>query len=96
MANSVKSQLHILKLEVAHGSDRHDISIYKTDVPVVFDLMDELEKKTRVPKSQQQIIYKGQKLHQQPTAPLVKFGLFSGNRVLLVGERVCQFLPPFI
>jgi hypothetical protein len=83
-----QSQIHILKLEVAHGSDRHDVSIYKTELPTVFDLMDELEKKTRVPKSHQQVIYKGQKLHQQPTQPLSKFGIFNGNKILLVGDKV--------
>ena len=80
--------LHILKVEVAHGSDRHDVSLYKSDLPTVFDLMDELEKKTRVPKSHQQVIYKGQKLHQQPTQALSKFGIFNGNRILLVGDKV--------
>jgi hypothetical protein len=83
--------LHILKVEVAHGSDRHDISLFKANLPTVFDLMEELEKKTRVPKSHQQIIYKGQKLSQNPTQPLSKFGIFNGNRILLVGEKVGFF-----
>lgn len=84
--------LHILKIEVAHGSDRHEISLYKADLPTVFDLMEELEKKTRVPKSHQQILYKGQRLHQLPTHALSKFGIFNGNRLLLVGEKVCAAL----
>jgi hypothetical protein len=31
----------------------------------------------------------GQRLHQTPDKPLEKFGLFNGNRIILVGEKVC-------
>jgi hypothetical protein len=31
----------------------------------------------------------GQRLHQTPDKPLEKFGLFNGNRIVLVGEKVC-------
>lgn len=85
------SKLYTLKLEVAHGSDRHDISLYKHEPPTVTDLITELEKKTRVPFSMIQIIFKGQKLHHSPNKPLVQFGIFSGNKVLMIGEKVNLF-----
>lgn len=82
------SQLHILKIEVAHGSDRHEISIYSSSKPIVNDLLDELEKKTRVPRSGIQLIFKGQKLHTNPKGVLEQFGIFSGNRILMIGEKL--------
>ncbi len=52
------------------------------------ELLNELEKKTRVPLSSIQLIFKGQKLHFNPNAPLVQFGIFSGSRLLMVGEKL--------
>lgn len=54
--------------------------------------MNELEKKTRVPKSSIQLIFKGQKLHATPNASLSQFGIFNGNKLQMVGERVRFFL----
>jgi hypothetical protein len=80
----------ILLLELTLlGSDRHEINIYSQSPPTVADLLDELEKKTRVPKSGIQIIFKGQKLHVNSKAALSQFGIFSGSRLLMVGQRVC-------
>ena len=62
--------------------------IYKTELPNVYDLMEELEKKTRVPISRQKLIFKGQILSLTPTVPLQKFGVFPGSRIQLIGERV--------
>jgi hypothetical protein len=47
-----------------------------------------LERKTRVPYRQIQLLFKGQKLHMNPNGPLAQFGIFSGSRVLMVGEKV--------
>jgi hypothetical protein len=33
--------------------------------------------------------YQGQRLHQTPNAELEKFGLFNGNHIMLIGEKVC-------
>jgi hypothetical protein len=52
------------------------------------ELMQELEKKTRVPWSNMTLIYKGQKLHLSPLAALEQYGIFTGSRLLLVGEKV--------
>jgi hypothetical protein len=53
--------------------------------------MTELEKKTRVPWSNMQLIFKGQKLHVSPNAPLEQYGAFSGSRFTLVGEKVWTY-----
>jgi hypothetical protein len=70
------------------GSDRHEISLYSNNPPTVGELLNELEKKTRVPLSSIQLIFKGQKLHFNSNAPLVQFGIFSGSRILMVGEKL--------
>jgi hypothetical protein len=36
------------------------------------------------------VFFSGQRLHQTPEKPLEKFGLFNGNRIILVGEKVCS------
>lgn len=82
------SQLYVLKLEISHGSDRHDVSIYSHHPPTVDELLSELEKKTRVPKSRIQLIYKGQRLHLNRSETLKNFGIFTGSRILMVGEKL--------
>ncbi len=52
------------------------------------DLLFELEKKTRVPKSAIQVIFKGQRLHQNPEGILGSYGIFSGSCLLMVGEKL--------
>lgn len=81
-------RLYTLKLDIAHGSDRHEISLYSQNPPKVGELINELEKKTRVPYSTIQLVFKGQKLHLQPDQSLEKFGIFSGNKLQMIGERV--------
>jgi hypothetical protein len=34
-------------------------------------------------------------LHQDPEKPLEKFGLFNGNRIVLIGEKVCETYKDF-
>lgn len=84
----LKACLFLFKNKI--GSDRHEISIYSHTKPTVGGLIDELEKKTRVPKANIQLIFKGQKLHFSPDAPLGQFGIFSGSRILMVGEKVIR------
>lgn len=81
-------RLYTLKLEIAHGSDRHEISLYSENQPLVGELIKELEKKTRVPYSKIQLVFKGQKLHLYPDQALAKFAIFTGNKLQMIGERV--------
>jgi hypothetical protein len=73
---------------ITKGSDRHDVSLYKNEPPTVDDLMEELEKKTRVPKKNIQLLFRGQKLNLDPSQSLSKQGVFNGNRIVMVGDRV--------
>ncbi|CAF1034832.1 unnamed protein product [Rotaria magnacalcarata] len=84
----IKSRFYLLQLEVAHGSDRYDIHIHMERPPLVLDLMQEIENKARVPIMNQQLLYRGTRLHQTPDKPLEGFGLFNGNRIILVGEKL--------
>jgi hypothetical protein len=52
--------------------------------------MTELEKKTRVPWSNMQLLFKGQKLHLNPHSALADYGAFTGSRFTLVGEKVSK------
>ncbi len=69
--------------------------MYKNQQPRVSDLLEELEKKTRVPKKNIQLIFRGQKLHTDPEQALAKHGIFNGNRLLMIGKKVIVF-PLFI
>jgi len=31
----------------------------------------------------------GQRLHQTPDKELAKFGIFNGNHIMLIGNKVC-------
>ncbi|CAF3888873.1 unnamed protein product [Rotaria sordida] len=84
----IKSRFYIVHLEVAHGSDRYDIHLHMEHSPLVRDLMEEVEKKARVTMMNQQLLYRGQRLHMTPDEPLENFGLFNGNRIILVGEKL--------
>jgi hypothetical protein len=90
------------------GSDRYEIHLHMERPPLVRDLMEEVENKSRVTTINQQLLYRGkrnvclkssillfflllgQRLHQTPEKPLEKFGIFNGNRIILVGEKVCK------
>jgi hypothetical protein len=71
----IKSRFYILHLEIALGkenffriyfqyniigSDRHDIHLHMERPPLVRDLMEEIEKKSRVTVINQQLIYRGE------------------------------------
>ena len=62
--------------------------IKSNEPPTVNDLLEDLEKKTRIPLSNIQLIFKGQKLHLHRNVPLSQFGLFSGSRIVMVGEKL--------
>ena len=68
------------------------MALYTNSPATVDDLLNELEKKTRVPKSTIQLIFKGQKLHNDRSVMLSKFGIFSGNKLQMVGEKVILLL----
>jgi hypothetical protein len=70
------------------GADRYDIHLHNQRPSTVRDLMQELEKKSRVTTGNQQLIFRGQRLHQTPDQELAKFGLFNGNHITLIGNRV--------
>lgn len=82
------AKFHILRVIVSHGSDRYDIGIFSENQPCVADLLTEMEKKSRVPKSYIQIIFKGQKLHTNPAGILSTYGIFNGSKLLMVGEKL--------
>jgi hypothetical protein len=64
--------------------------MYSNTPPKVQELIDELEKKTRVPKDSIRVMFKGQSLTSNNNLSLAEYGIFSGSRLVMVGDR----LPP--
>lgn len=34
--------------------------------------------------------FQGQRLHHTPSRELESFGIFNGNHIMLIGQKVCQ------
>ncbi|KAI3387552.1 hypothetical protein SNEBB_005314 [Seison nebaliae] len=82
------AKTYILKIELHHGSDRYPIQIYSNHQALVEELMYEVENKTRVPMNEQRLIFRGQALHNHKKEMLSRFGIFSGNVIMLIGQTL--------
>ena len=77
----------MIKLEVQHGSDRHQIILkgqYKT--LTVLDLQNEIERVTAVPVRDQRLFFRAQELHNTPFKTIRECEIENNNMVRLVGE----------
>ncbi|CAF1652847.1 unnamed protein product, partial [Adineta ricciae] len=84
----LSNRARIVHLVVTHGSDQYDIHFHMDRPPLVRDLMEQLQGKTHVTMVNQQVFYRGQRLHDSPNKPLDQFGIFNGNQINLVGETM--------
>ncbi|UJR35903.1 hypothetical protein I4U23_028646 [Adineta vaga] len=84
----INSRARIVHLVVTHGSDQYDIHFHMDRPPLVRDLMEQLQGKSHVTMVNQQVFYRGQRLHDSPNKPLDQFGIFNGNQIHLVGEKL--------
>ncbi len=87
MGGSSEPPSEVIKMEVQHGSDRHQIILkgQKNNLTVQ-DLQTELEKVTAVPVKDQRLFFKSQELHLQPFKKLKDCELENNHVLKLVGE----------
>ncbi|CAF0932453.1 unnamed protein product [Adineta steineri] len=84
----IHNRPRILHLVVSHGADQYDVHFHMERPPLVRDLMEDLENKTHVPIMNQQVFYRGERLHETPNRSLEQYGIFNGNHINLVGEKL--------
>jgi hypothetical protein len=79
------------KLQVHYGNDVEDIVLKTVEQPTCRDLAQALQRTFRVAVGNQLIYYRGQRLHHRHGSSssqyLAAYGIFSGNKVTLVGRR---------
>ena len=76
----------VTKVEVQHGSDRHQIILKGQKINTVLDLQNELERVTAVPVKDQRLFFKSQELHLTPFKSLKEAEVENNHVLKLVGE----------
>ena len=77
----------VIKVEVQHGSDRHQLILKGLNKNVtVLDLQNELERITTVPLREQRLFYKAQEMNTAPYKTLKEFDIDNNSVVKLVGD----------
>ena len=73
-----------IKLQIQYGSDIYDLLLSNKHKQIqVENLLDEIEKVIQVPKCDQTIIYKGQRLDDKPNANLNDLYIFNNSKLIL-------------
>lgn len=76
-----------VKVEVEHGSDRHQVIMYEYDKPLtVLDMENELERMIHVPVKDQRIFFKSKEISQNPFMTLFDCEIENNSTVKLVGD----------
>lgn len=84
---SPRGSTEVIKLEVQHGSDRHQILMKSVNRNVTIqDLQNELEKVTTVPLRDQRLFFKAQELNQTPFKTLKEYDIDNNSVIKLVGD----------
>ncbi|CAF1162453.1 unnamed protein product [Rotaria sordida] len=79
---------HYIKLQIQYGSDLYEMLLSSKDNKIrVENLLDEIEKLTKVPKCHQTIMYKGQRLDHKPQANLDDLYIFNNSKLILSGTQ---------
>ena len=73
-----------IKLQVQYGSDLYELLLSSKDKKIRIEhVLDEIEKLTKVPKSYQTLMYKGQRLDHKPEANLDDLYIFNNSKLIL-------------
>ncbi|CAF1331660.1 unnamed protein product [Adineta ricciae] len=79
------------KLQVHFGGDVQDIVLKSEKEPTCNELGQVLQEVFRIPLAEQLVYFRGQRLHHNNSSagnrPLTRYGIFSGNTIILVGKR---------
>ena len=82
------SPLHCQKLQIQYGSDHYELFLSSQNDPIrVEQLMDEIEKRIKVPRCHQTVMHKGQRLEHEPHASLLDLHIFNNSRLILSGTQ---------
>ena len=76
----------VVKIEIQHGSDRHQLIIKGKPTLTVLDLQSEIERLTAVPIRDQKLFFKSQQLEQTPYKTLRECEVENNNIIKLIGE----------
>jgi hypothetical protein len=80
--------MHFLKLQVQYGGDIHDMILStNTKDPTVEELQQQIEKDLNIPIDGQQIMFKGQNLHEKRQGKLRRYGLTNTSLIRVVGRK---------
>lgn len=85
---SSKSSPSYIKLQIQYGSDHYEVHLSSKNDPIRMEqLINEIEKITKVPKCHQTILYKGQRLNHRPEATLDDLHLFNNSKLFVSGTQ---------
>ena len=77
-----------IKLQIQYGSDHHEIHLTSQDDHIRIEhLINEIERVTKVPKSHQTILYKGQRLDTTSHTYLHDLHLFNNSKLFVLGTQ---------
>lgn len=73
-----------MKLQIQYGCDIHELFLTSQDQSIrVEQILDQIEQLTKVPKCQQNLLYKGQRIDQKPQANLDDLYIFNNSKLIL-------------
>ena len=82
-----QGQTEVLKVEVQHGSDRHQLILKGHNRNItVSDLQNELQRVTSVPIPEQRLFFKSQELHTTPYKTLKECDIENNHVIKMVGD----------
>ena len=86
MARSASA--HYIKLQIQYGSDHHELYLASQEKQIRLEqVIEEIEKLTKVPRCHQTLMYKGQRLDHRPEAKLDDLHLFNNSKLILSGTQ---------
>ncbi|UJR35186.1 hypothetical protein I4U23_027953 [Adineta vaga] len=96
--NNNSTSVYYIKLQIQYGSDLYELLLSNKEKKISIEqVLDEIEKRTKVPKCYQILMYKGQRLDQKLKANLDGLYIFNNSKLILLrtpkqisDEQQCQ------
>ena len=77
-----------MKLQIQYGCDIYELFLTSKDQHIrVEQILEQIEQLTKVPKCQQNLLYKGQRIDQKPQANLDDLFIFNNSKLILTGTQ---------
>ncbi|CAF4313240.1 unnamed protein product [Adineta steineri] len=81
---SINNKLRCIKLQIQYGSDLYELLLSSKDNKIqVEQVLNEIEKLTKIPQCHQTLIYKGQRLDHKPNEDLEDLYIFNNSKLIL-------------